>query len=66
MVARPKPYVISKVNGSKNFKGETIFADPTLWYCHHRDTPWMPVWGSVGSRSKALQSCRERNFGSRH
>ena len=58
-----KPYVISRLNGSRNHKGEIIFADPTIWYCHHRDYPWIPVFGSIGSRNKALKACRLQNTG---
>ena len=55
---KEKPYVISKVNGARNEKGELVVADSTLWYCHRRDTPGIPVFGSIGSRGTALKYCR--------
>ena len=46
---RGKPYVIS-YDSSGGF-----------WYCHKRGFPYIPVFGSIGSKSKATKICRIMN-----
>lgn len=40
---RRKPYVISQDQKSG------------LWYCHMRGYPYIPVFGSIGDKSKATK-----------
>lgn len=32
------------------------------WYCHMREFPNIPVFGSIGDKRKAMAVCRMRNF----
>lgn len=43
------PYVISQERKSG------------AWYCHKRGWPNIPVFGSVGDKEKAAETCRIRN-----
>lgn len=43
------PYVISQDQKSG------------AWYCHRRDYPKTPVFGSIGDKDKAMQVCRTMN-----
>lgn len=33
------------------------------WYCHKRGYPHIPVFGSIGDKSKAMAVCKQRNEG---
>lgn len=44
------PYVVSKLP-----------KDSTGYYCHMRDYPNIPVFGSIGDKSKAMAVCRTMN-----
>ena len=44
-----KPYVISQDTKSG------------AWYAHHRDYPYIPVFGSIGDKKKAQIIAYERN-----
>lgn len=50
------PYVIEEVPYKYLGTGT-----PSAWYCHHRDMPNCPVFGSIGDREKAAEICRQRN-----
>ena len=39
----------------------TVSKDGNVWYCHHKDYPYVPVFGSIGTKQKALKVMRERN-----
>lgn len=44
------PYVVSKLP-----------KDSTGYYCHMRNYPNIPVFGSIGDKSKAMAVCRTMN-----
>jgi len=44
------PYVVSKLP-----------KDSTWYYCHMRNYPNIPVFGSIGDKSKAMAVCRTMN-----
>lgn len=44
--AYEKPYIISECP-----------KDPGVWYCHMRGYPYIPVFGSIGSKQKAKAVC---------
>jgi len=31
------------------------------YYCHHKDYPYIPVFGSIGDKKKAMEVCRLYN-----
>ena len=43
-----KPYVISQDESG-------------AWYCHKRGYPYIPVFGSIGSKAKARRVCDMMN-----
>ena len=47
--ASKKPYVISQDKKSG------------AWYCHMRDYPYIPVFGSIGDKAKAMAVCKLKN-----
>ena len=44
---RDKPYM----------KPYIISFDKGVWYCHHRNYPYIPVFGSIGEKEKAQKVC---------
>lgn len=46
---KKKPYVVSKDDRSG------------AWYCHRRGYPYIPVFGSIGDKAKAMGICRMYN-----
>lgn len=32
-----------------------------LWYCHMEGFPYIPVFGSIGSKKKAMLVCKQKN-----
>ena len=50
MSKKPLPYTVSEVKDAKG-----------VFYCHHRNTPQIPVFGSIGDKAKANKVCREYN-----
>ena len=53
-----KRYIVEEVpaNMGRSESGEK------LYYCHMRDYPNIPVFGSIGSKSKANAICRQMNL----
>lgn len=45
---KKKPYVVSKDKSG-------------AWYCHRRGYPYVPVFGSIGDKAKAMEICRMYN-----
>lgn len=57
-----KPYVISLV--PMDMLGVESQKDyGKIYYCHHRNTPNIPVLGSIGSKRKADKTCKMLNYG---
>lgn len=57
-----KPYVISLVP-MEMLATESKADYGKIWYCHHRKTPNIPVFGSIGSKRKADRICKNYNYG---
>lgn len=53
-MAEPDYYVVSRNPGTTD-----------EWYCHLNRYPYMPVFGSIGSKEQAIKACRERNLDGR-
>ena len=51
-----KPYVVSEVP-SNMISGNK---EP-VYYCHARNTPNVPVFGSIGDKAKANKVCKMMN-----
>ena len=51
-----KPYVVSEVP-SNMISGNK----EKVYYCHARITPNIPVFGSIGNKSKATKVCKYMN-----
>lgn len=52
-------YVVSRVPEDK------IMFDKDrkpVWYCHMKGFPNIPVFGSIGSKQKALAVCKQMNM----
>lgn len=51
-----KPYVVDEVP-SNRISGNK---EP-VYYCHHREYPDMPVFGSIGTLKRAKEICKAMN-----
>lgn len=53
------PYVVDKVPSEylKNAPAGTEY-----WYCHKKGFPYIPVWGSIGTKKEAEAVCRQYNL----
>lgn len=49
---REKPYIVSK---DRDMTGKEFY------YCHMRNFPNVPVFGSIGNKSLANKICKEMN-----
>ena len=58
MAKRTLNYVVSKVPESRK---DPANKEKTVYYCHLRQFPGVPVYGSVGSKAKAQAVCDAKN-----
>lgn len=58
MAKRTFSYVVSKV--PENMK-DPANKGKTIYYCHQRQFPSIPVFGSIGNKAKAQAVCDAKN-----
>ena len=56
-MSKKLPYVVSQVPPSKVEYFEPRVKNEKVYYCHMRDFPNIPVFGSIGSYKKAKAMC---------
>lgn len=54
-------YIIEKVP-DKYADPRAIHDGVEQWYCHMKDYPYIPVFGSIGTKAQAAAECRIRNI----
>jgi hypothetical protein len=55
-------YIVERVP-SKYISG--AHSDEEIWYCHQRGYDYIPVFGSIGEKSKAVAVCKRMNLDGR-
>lgn len=58
MKNRILPYVVEKLPESRK---DPASRGKTIYYCHMRGFPGIPVFGSIGPRAKAQRVCDDMN-----
>ena len=56
-MSKKLPYVVSQVPPNKVEYFESKAKNEKVYYCHMRDSPYIPVWGSIGSYKEAKAVC---------
>lgn len=57
-----KPYYVIERVPSKYADPQTAHDGVEQWYCHMKGYPYIPIWGSIGTKAKAAAVCRTRNL----